>query len=177
MMKEFDATTLFVDYEHMQRHDSVLAEAVADEYYRYEPYLRRAVQEVVKEYHPDFLFNEGEMKELFVAFFNTLETKKIRDLTMKHVGRLVSFSGTVTRTSEVRPELMTGYFQCGECNSESFPVEQQFKFTEPTACKQADCKNTGTGKGKWRLDVSKSKFVDWQRVRVQENADEIPAGT
>lgn len=23
----------------------------------------------------------------------------------------------------------------------------------------------------------KSKFVDWQRVRVQENADEVPAGS
>ena len=176
MMKEFDATTLFVDFEHLTRHDGVLAEAVLDEYYRYEPYLRRAVQDVAKEFHPDFLFNEGEMKELFVAFFNLLEVKKIRGLTMAHVARLVSFSGTVTRSSEVRPELMIGRFICAECGSEAAPVEQQFKYTEPAACPGDGCTNTGSGRGMWNLDVSKSMFVDWQRVRVQENADEIPAG-
>ena len=29
----------------------------------------------------------------------------------------------------------------------------------------------------WRLSREGSKFVDWQRVRVQENADEVPAGS
>ena len=29
----------------------------------------------------------------------------------------------------------------------------------------------------WVLDTTKSKFVDWQRLRVQENANEIPPGS
>jgi DNA replication licensing factor MCM6 len=29
----------------------------------------------------------------------------------------------------------------------------------------------------WDLDCDKSRFVDWQRVKLQENADEIPAGS
>ena len=29
----------------------------------------------------------------------------------------------------------------------------------------------------FELDLERSKFVDWQRIRVQENSDEIPAGS
>ncbi|WP_455409866.1 hypothetical protein [Lacticaseibacillus paracasei] len=36
----------------------------------------------------------------------------IRDLRTHKIGRLVSISGTVTRTSEVRPELLYGTFTC-----------------------------------------------------------------
>ena len=47
-------------------------------------------------------------------------------------------------------------------------VEQQFKYTEPPLCKNPACTNTKN----WQIDTEKSKFVDWQRVRVQENSDE-----
>ena len=89
---------------------------------------------------------------------------------MADVGRLVCITGTVTRTSEVRPELMFGRFHCVDCGLLSDPVEQQFKFTDPTGC--LNCKN----RFHWKLDIASSKFVDWQRVRLQENADEIPPG-
>ncbi len=29
---------------------------------------------------------------------------------------------------------------------------------------------------RWQLNVSASSFVDWQKVRVQEHANEIPSG-
>ena len=50
-------------------------------------------------------------------------------------------TGTVTRTSEVRPELFTGCFRCLECGTLVRDVEQQFKFTEPLMCTQTACQN------------------------------------
>ena len=44
---------------------------------------------------------------------------------------------------------------------------------QPLVCKNISCAN----RNKWNLDIRKSKFVDWQRVRVQENSAEIPAGS
>ena len=29
----------------------------------------------------------------------------------------------------------------------------------------------------WTLNVEQSKFVDWQKVRIQENSSEIPTGS
>jgi DNA replication licensing factor MCM6 len=40
-------------------------------------------------------------------------------------------------------------------------------------CFNPSCKN----KTKWQLDLEKSIFSDWQRIRVQENTNEIPAGS
>lgn len=98
---------------------------------------------------------------------------RVRDLKMREVGCLVSINGTVTRTSEVRPELLHGVFKCGACASLSDPVEQQFVFSQPTRCRNKQCTNTR----EWELIPHMSRFVDWQRVRVQENADEIPPGS
>jgi DNA replication licensing factor MCM6 len=49
---------------------------------------------------------------------------------MDKIGQLVSISGTVTRTSEVRPELVSGTFVCEGCQASIRDVEQQFKYTE-----------------------------------------------
>jgi DNA replicative helicase MCM subunit Mcm2 (Cdc46/Mcm family) len=45
-------------------------------------------------------------------------------------GQLLSISGTVTRTSEVRPELLFGAFACSDCGAVIRDVEQEFKYTE-----------------------------------------------
>lgn len=49
---------------------------------------------------------------------------------MERIGQLMSISGTVTRTSEVRPELVSGTFTCETCRTTIYDVEQQFKYTE-----------------------------------------------
>lgn len=109
-------------------------------------------------------------------------------------------SGTVTRTTDVRPELLAGAFKCRKCLSRVPLVEQQFGYTEPMRCLNPQCKTKGVRRffppsahvckiliGKlsplklsiliivwfpghlqsWSLDLPESRFVDWQRVRVQ----------
>lgn len=43
---------------------------------------------------------------------------------------------------------------------------------KPTICPKQTCMN----KTLWQLQTAKSRFVDWQKVRIQENSDEIPSG-
>lgn len=68
--------------------------------------------------------------EYSVAFFNLPSQNRIRDLKTDKIGTLMSICGTVTRTSEVRPELLYGKFVCQECKVEVENVEQQFCYTE-----------------------------------------------
>ena len=84
----------------------------------------------------------------------------------------MSISGTVTRTTEVRPELVRASFICLACNAEVKDVEQQFKYTEPKICRNPNCRNYT----KWELSHEGSSFGDWQKLRVQENAGDIPTG-
>jgi DNA replication licensing factor MCM6 len=44
---------------------------------------------------------------------------------------------------------------------------------QPTICPNATCNN----RAKWALLRQESKFTDWQRVRMQETSNEIPAGS
>ena len=49
---------------------------------------------------------------------------------MELLGTLTALTGTVTRTSEVRPELLFGTFKCEDCGTIMKDVEQEFKYTE-----------------------------------------------
>ena len=71
-----------------------------------------------------------QVREFYIAFHNLPITSGIRDMRMDRIGQLNSISGTVTRTSEVRPELISGTFSCEMCQTTIRDVEQQFKYTE-----------------------------------------------
>ena len=69
------------------------------------------------------------------------ENDRLRSLRSAKIGKLSQFVGTVTRTTEVRPELFLGTFRCLQCGTLAKGVEQQFKYTTPTICSNATCSN------------------------------------
>lgn len=175
-LKERMRTTLYVDYEHMMRFNADLV-VIADEFFRFEPVLRRCVAEFVAK-HVDSAPNSADQppmdassRSYWLSIYNLPTVRKLRDLRSEQIGELSAISGTVTRTSEVRPELLLASFTCGNCEDPFLNVEQQFRYTEPPMCQTCQTKVD------WKLDIEKSTFVDWQRIRVQENAQEIPAGS
>jgi DNA replication licensing factor MCM6 len=172
-MRQFDFSTLFVDYSHLVAFDPVLAREVVQHYNRHEARLERALRAFVQLTDPELIQLEGESRDFRLAFFNMAPVQRVRELRMQTIGQLTSFRGTVTRSSEVRPELLWGRFVCRRCSELSPPVDQQFRYTEPTVCRVKDCGN----RTDWELSLDHSRFGDWQRLRVQENADEIPAGS
>ena len=117
--------------------------------------------------------NQQTDKIFALAFYNLPLISRVRHLRTSNIGQLLSISGTVTRTSEVRPELSLGTFTCEGCRSTIPNVEQTFKYTEPTQCPNTECMN----RQGWRLDIRQSYFIDWQKVRLQENSSEIPTGS
>lgn len=117
--------------------------------------------------------NQQTDKLFAIAFYNLPLVSRVRSMRAANIGTLLSISGTVTRTSEVRPELALATFICEACRSVVPDVEQTFRYTEPTQCPNATCQNRTA----WRLDIRQSTFVDWQKVRVQENSSEIPTGS
>jgi DNA replication licensing factor MCM6 len=98
----------------------------------------------------------------------------IRDLKSEKIGKLMALMGTITKTTEVRPELLYGTFSCNSCGARIRDVEQQFKFTYPKMCSNPNC----TNKISWNLESAEGcQFTDWQKIRVQENSNDIPAGS
>ncbi|GMN67104.1 hypothetical protein TIFTF001_036163 [Ficus carica] len=172
-MRQIESNTMFVDFSHVMSHSNILQKAISDEFLRFEPYLKNACKRFVMDQKPTFISDDNPNKDINLAFFNLPVCKRLRELTTAEIGKLVSVSGVVTRTSEVRPELLQGTFKCLDCGGVIKNVEQQFKYTQPTICVNATCAN----RAKWVLLRQESKFADWQRVRMQETSNEIPAGS
>jgi DNA replication licensing factor MCM6 len=126
-----EQTTIYVDWLHLAEFNQDLADAVLEEFYRYESYLRGGVETVVKEVQPPNLDDRAENanKQYHVSFYNYNRISKIREIRSENIGQLMAISGTVTRTSEVRPELIFGTFSCTNCGQVVRDVLQQFKYT------------------------------------------------
>ncbi|KAK9447473.1 MCM2/3/5 family-domain-containing protein [Limtongia smithiae] len=197
-LKIEDRSTLYVDYTHLMEAHAILAQAITEQYYRFQPFLLRALHKLVAKYEPTVFDSQRgsstlsgsqggrrnttsstasktkPREKLFqIAFFNMPVVQRLRDLRTERVGCLMSISGTVTRSSEVRPELYKGSFTCDVCHAVVDNVEQMFRYTEPTICPNETCQN----RTMWSLNVPASVFADWQKVRVQENSSEIPTGS
>ena len=112
-MENTTQSTVYVDFQHVSVFNDVLAGTIEDSFYRYEPALRRALGNIIAKYYPNMLKNKSSRPAdrwtaFWVGFRNVAAFNKVRDLKTDKIGQLLSVSGTVTRTSEVRPELISG---------------------------------------------------------------------
>lgn len=192
-MRTYGINHMYVDFQHMnETEDGILAQAISEQYYRFLPFLVRGLTNVIRKYEPTILQNhigfsddggsaygskdtqgDGQTRHFQICFHNLPVVQRIRDLKTDRIGCLISIGGTVTRTSEVRPELYRGSFTCQNCRTVVDGIEQVFRYTEPSICPNQMCSN----KKSWKLNMDQSVFLDWQKVRVQENSHEIPAGS
>ncbi|KAK4180866.1 putative DNA replication licensing factor mcm6 [Triangularia setosa] len=206
-MRTYQLSTLYVDYKHLLNwSNGALADGIMNNYYRFLPFLTAALHNQIAKHEPQYFrehrqptassqhhgtgsstlggtgtqsemnsktANQQTDKLFAIAFYNLPLVSRVRSMRARNVGQLLSISGTVTRTSEVRPELALATFVCEGCRAVVPDVEQTFRYTEPTQCPNATCQNRTA----WRLDIRQSTFVDWQKVRVQENSSEIPTGS
>ncbi|XP_073971809.1 minichromosome maintenance 6 [Rhodnius prolixus] len=171
-LQSLERCTLEVSFEDIEKHNQNLATAIIEEYYRIYPYLCRAVMNFVKDHGSDGQSSGNLEKEFYVGLTDVPTRHKVRELTTTKLGTLVRISGQVVRTHPVHPELVSGTFTCLDCNTVIKDVEQQFKFTQPTICRNSACQN----RRRFMLDIDKSKFVDFQKVRIQETQAELPRG-
>ncbi|KAI1723260.1 MCM2/3/5 family domain-containing protein [Ditylenchus destructor] len=168
-----ERNTLSVKFPHIMAYSSLLSTAIEMEFYRYYPFLCEAIREVVIETCPD----ESEhtrlrRKEYYLGITHLKAKHQVRHLTSDKVGKLLRISGQVVRTHPVHPELCYGTFVCDDCGVTTSNVPQQFKYTQPIKCDNQQCQN----RTRFMLNVDKSLFVDFQRLKIQETQEELPLG-
>lgn len=162
-----ERNTLEVCFADIEKYNQNLATVIIEEYYRVYPFMCRAVRNFVRD-HAEVAVE----KEYYVSLVDVPNRHRIRELTTTKIGTLVRISGQVVRTHPVHPELVAGTFVCLDCQTVIKDVEQQFKYTQPSICRNPVCSN----RGRFMLDTNKSRFVDFQKVRIQEIQAELPRG-
>ncbi|MFQ6051579.1 MAG: minichromosome maintenance protein MCM [Candidatus Hydrothermarchaeota archaeon] len=112
---------------------------------------------------------EEEDVEINIRFENLPKKKKLRDLRNKDIETFISFESLVRKVTDIRPKLVEGVFECQRCGSEITVIQTTGQIKQPYEC---ECGR----RGPFRLMVNKSKFVDSQKLRVQESFEDLPGG-
>lgn len=189
-----DRQTLFVDFKDIEVYDINMAENIIAQYYRFYRYLCQAVGSFVREERvrqaenlvdpevsaaerlaavkKDLDKPQVRNKHYYVGFYNFASRDNIRELTSTRIGSLTRVTGQVVRTHITHPELLLGCFTCEDCFTQQY-AEQQFRYTQPATCANENCSN----RTRFKLNLDKSHFTDFQRLRIQETQQELPRGS
>lgn len=101
----------------------------------------------------------------------TLTPDQIR---AEHVGRFVQVEGLVTRISEVRQEVTVAAYRCLFCGYINEVPQDGSRLRGPVICENPNCGKTGSYA--FKFDPSRSRWRNWQAVRIQEKPEVLSKG-
>jgi replicative DNA helicase Mcm len=98
---------------------------------------------------------------------------KTRELRSDHIGKLLAIDGLVRTATEVRPKIVSAAFQCARCGFTFFKEQTGNKFED----QNLKCMNQACDRGgPFKLLLAQSRFVDAQKIRVQESPEDLRGG-
>lgn len=163
--------SLFINFADLIKFNPELARRTIDEPREFIEQGNRAVTEVVEIEDSDYAFTT---RDFYIRFFNLGESESIplREIRTEHVGKLIMLNGIITRATVVKPLLIEGFFQCIHCNEIIIVPQEEGRYTPPHHCENPGCGRAGP----FKLLNEESKFVDWQKITIQEKPEDLPPG-
>jgi replicative DNA helicase Mcm len=112
---------------------------------------------------------EAPSPEIHVAFFNLPGNSQllVRDIRSDHVGRLISVSGVVRKTADIRPKLVIGNFECQRCGHTLKIPQQDIRIKEPYLCEACETR------GPFKLLSTDSRLTNFQKILIQERLEDL----
>lgn len=161
------AQSLIVDYIDLDSYNPLLAKEITHKPDEYLEAFNEAVLSVLREIHPDY---EQEIREkIRVRIGNYTVQKGLREINADLINKLVSISGMVVRSSEVKPLAKKVAYKCTNCNTVTEAQLKGLVMKKPVKCPACSEKEL-------EMDPESSLFIDFQLVRLQELPEDLPAG-
>lgn len=105
-----------------------------------------------------------------IRFTNLPRKTLIRNIRSDDINTFLSVEGILRKTTEVRPRIVNAVFRCPGGHF-TYKEQKYGKFIEPEGCATDSC----TFK-KLELMPKRSKFVDSQKLRIQESPEGLRGG-
>lgn len=161
------AQSLIVDYIDLDSYNPLLAKEITHKPDEYLEAFNEAVLSVLREIHPDY---EQEIHEkIRVRIGNYTVQKGLREINADLINKLVSISGMVVRSSEVKPLAKKIAYKCTNCSTVTEAQLKGLVMKKPVKCPACSEKEL-------EMDPESSLFIDFQLVRLQELPEDLPAG-
>ena len=111
-----------------------------------------------------------EPRGINIRFTNLPKKTAIRNIRSDHINKFISVEGILRKITEVRPRVIEAVFKCPA--GHFMTKKQKYgKFIEPEGCATDGCSFK-----KVELIAKRSKFVDSQKLRVQESPEGLRGG-
>ena len=170
-MINYSISSLIVDYPDLYRYDTELAEALVESPDVVLKEASDAVREIAERENPDY-----SARRVHVRVVNLFETMRIRELRSDHIAKLVQIEGIVTRMHPLRNRMVKAYFRHEKCGGEfEWPTSPEETVGDRIE-KPSICPICGEGGGKFVLLKEKARYIDWQKIVVQERPEDVPGG-
>ncbi|NVO65777.1 minichromosome maintenance protein MCM [Methanofollis tationis] len=159
--------SLYIDYQTLQasgRSGLRLADEMIDRPGKATGDIRDALRQVS-------IIGEEKIGRINIRFHHIDRITGIRDIRAYHITRFVSVKGIIRKTTEVRPRIIEAVFQCPGCGATVTLAQGYGTFEEPENCPNPEC-----NRRKLKLIPGKSRFVDSQKVRIQESPEGLRGG-
>ncbi|GAA5262541.1 minichromosome maintenance protein MCM [Methanocalculus sp. MC3] len=158
--------SLIINYETLQKFGKS-GVRLADELLAYPNKVFAEVRDALRAHN---LLSRKDAHEIIprmnIRFINLPRKTLVRDIRSEQMNTFVSVEGIIRKTTEVRPRIVEAVFRCPSGHM-TLREQGYGKFVEPESCGMGECTHK-------RLELIhlKSKFVDAQKIRIQE----IPEG-
>ena len=129
----------------------------------------RAIKEALQTRFSDYA--EKIKDEVRVRLVNYPLQRSLRQITAETIGNIVSVSGMVVRSSEVKPLAKELIFVCPDEHPTKVIQLQSMDVKTPVVCDSPNCKHRD-----FELKPEASKFIDFQILRLQELPEDLPPG-
>jgi len=161
--------SLYIDYKDIERFGKA-GIAMADELLENPGKVLEDVGEAIKNGQLIRTKDGKDPKGINIRFKNLPVKTGIRKIRSDDINTFVSIEGTLRKTTEVRPRVVEAVFKCPAGH---FTVKKQKfgKYIEPDGCATDGCAFK-----KLELLPKRSKFVDSQKLRIQESPEGLRGG-
>lgn len=162
-----NAQSLVVDYIDFDSYNPDLAKMLTHKPDEMLAAFDEAALSILREIHPDY---EQEVRDkIKVRIGNYTVSKGLRDINADLIDKLVSVSGMVVRSSEVKPLAKKVAYKCTNCGAPTESMLKGLVLKKPVKC-------SACGEKELEMDPENSIFIDFQMVRLQELPEDLPAG-
>ncbi len=141
-------------------------------------YASEALKDIVRGENPELV---ERTEKFYVRFRNLPRTVPIRKLGAEHIERLVQIEGIITRMTPVIQRLYKAVFKCLECGSETEVLQEEETIEYPELCGFCEERKrtkieSRKARPQFKLLLHKSKFINMQKIIVQEKPEDVPPG-
>ena len=168
--------SFIVDFMDLYLYNERLAMKVLNEPRHMLPVLEARLYEEIDEFDIPLISSfKDSVKRIHVRVTNLTETVPLRKIGADYGNKLIQVEGIVVRATKVMQRILKATFrhENPDCMQEfEWPEEGEMGnvYDTPSICPL--CGKTG----RFKLIPEKSKFVDWQKIVIQERPEELPPG-